>query len=282
MNEAAIETLCTWLGDAEAVLIAAGAGMSAAAGLDYGDRRRFAELFPALLPLGLRARYELIGRTDLPEALFWPFWARHVADICFGPRDDPPYRDLQALTRQHDRFVLTSNVDSLFERNGFDAGHIHTPQGDYRLMQCARACTPQVWPSEPQLRRVLAATDAQTQRLVDRSALPRCPVCSGPVFLNVRIDGYFIEQPHAESGQRLARWLADQQARRLLILEIGAGFNTPSVIRWPCEGLAARRPNTKLARLNLTHSALQSPLGERGLSITGDAGEVLARLVGLR
>lgn len=278
MSGQEIDTLYAWLDEAEAILIAAGAGMSAAAGLDYADRGRFAELFPALLPLGFRARYELIGRTDLPDGLFWAYWARHVDDIRFGPRNDKPYCDLEQLTRHLDRFVFTSNVDGLFERNGFDARRIYTPQGDYALMQCARACTARVWPSEPVLHRVLAVTDPKSQWVTDPAALPRCPVCNGPVFLNVRIDGHFIEQPYVEQGQRLARWLEDMQGRRLLVLEVGAGYNTPGVIRWPCERLVATWPHARMVRLNLNQGAFRKPLAERGLSIEADAALVLARL----
>lgn len=45
--EAAAGTIQTWLGEADRVLITAGAGLSAAAGYDYGDEDRFRELFPS-------------------------------------------------------------------------------------------------------------------------------------------------------------------------------------------------------------------------------------------
>jgi hypothetical protein len=52
---AVADTIRQWLADADRILIGAGAGLSAAAGYDYSDTRRFAELFPALQRLGLRA-----------------------------------------------------------------------------------------------------------------------------------------------------------------------------------------------------------------------------------
>lgn len=85
--EAAAGTLRTWLGEADRVLITAGAGLSAAAGYDYGDEDRFRELFPALYRLGLRSRY-LVG-VPLPPELWWGYWAVHIDDIRFSPEPNP-------------------------------------------------------------------------------------------------------------------------------------------------------------------------------------------------
>jgi NAD-dependent SIR2 family protein deacetylase len=41
-----------------------------------------------------------------------------------------------------DYFVVTSNVDGMFNRNGFDENKIYTPQGDFQYMQCAKPCSP--------------------------------------------------------------------------------------------------------------------------------------------
>lgn len=269
----------TWLKEADKVLIAAGAGMSAAAGIDYGDRQRFAELFPAFVKKGFRARYELIGDRSLSEEDFWAYWAIHVADIGFGERDDKPYRELEALTRDKDRFVFTSNADMLFRRNGFDPQRLFTPQGEYGRLQCVRACQPLTWPSEPELRRVLDHTDPDLQTVVDRAALPRCPHCGGRVFLNVRIDRHFVEAPYVEQSARLDAWLSGVGNQRLLILEFGAGFNTPGVIRWPCENLVHTLPNARMVRVNPDQRGFRWPLADHALSIPTDAGAFITELL---
>lgn len=270
-----------WIEGADCVLIAAGAGMSAAAGIDYGDTARFAELFPAFVRKGFSARYELIGRMDLPEDAFWAYWALHVADIRFGQRNDRPYRELEALTRDKDRFVFTSNVDMLFPRNGFDTQRLYTPQGDYGLIQCAQACQETTWPSEPVLRRVLLSVDRQTQTVTDLTALPRCPNCGGRVFLNVRLNRYFVEQPYVQQREHLERWLNERRGSNLLVLEIGAGFNTPGVIRWPCEQIVAGWPNAHMVRVNPVHGEYRWSLGARSLSLSVDAAEAISVLSAL-
>src|SRR5690242_4075691 len=136
-DEAAAQ-LRQWWGSSEAILIGAGAGLSVAAGVDYSDPVSFERLFPAMVRRGFRARYQLIGHRGLPPAVHWGYWAAHVHDVRFTERRAPVYERLHALTAEKRTFVLTSNVDALFARHGFDPSRLFTPQGDYAAMQCVR------------------------------------------------------------------------------------------------------------------------------------------------
>lgn len=80
------------------------------------------------------------------------------------------------VVRGKDRFVLTTNVDALLVRNGFDPERVWSIQGDYAFLQCLRPCTREVWPSAPFLQRALAAIDPVTQEVAD----PAC--CTMRIF----------------------------------------------------------------------------------------------------
>ncbi|KAA0941288.1 SIR2 family NAD-dependent protein deacylase, partial [Streptomyces apricus] len=221
-------TLRAWLAEADRVLITAGAGLSAAAGYDYGDTDRFQELFPALYRLGLRSRY-LVG-VPLPSALLWGYWAVHIDDIRYSSAPNPLYQRLRSIVGDKDHWVMTSNVDALFPRNGFAADRVFTPQGDYGRYQCTTPCTPATWDSKPLVDRLLSAYDPHTGAVTDPDVMPRCPNCDGSVEINVRIGPEFIDDPYLPAGRRLQEWLNEAPAdARLLILEFGAGFNTPGV-----------------------------------------------------
>jgi NAD-dependent SIR2 family protein deacetylase len=263
-----IDTCRRWLDEAEHVLVAAGAGLSAAAGYDYADTARFAELFPAHHRLGLRARYQLIG-LPMPQPLLWGYWSAHVNDIRFGGGGNPLYRRLRELVGERDHFVMTSNVDGLFERNGFDPDRVWTPQGDYGRYQCELPCTRQTWPSRPIIEAALAGYDPDTGAV---AAVPSCPNCGGRVFLNVHKGPEFIGDPYRENGRRLMEWLLDVPG--LVVLEIGAGLSTPSVIRWPAETIVRRTPGARLIRVNRDHA--QVPAGLPGLSVPRNVAEVVA------
>jgi NAD-dependent SIR2 family protein deacetylase len=43
---------------------------------------------------------------------------------------------LKSLDKEEMTWVVSSNVDSMFERNGFAKERIWCPQGDFRLLQC--------------------------------------------------------------------------------------------------------------------------------------------------
>ncbi|MFI1031844.1 NAD-dependent protein deacetylase of SIR2 family [Streptomyces sp. NPDC020951] len=270
-------TLRTWLDDADRILVAAGAGLSAAAGYDYGDVERFKELFPALYRLGLRSRY-LLG-VPLPPDMMWGYWAVHIDDIRFGSRPNSLYRQLRALVGDRDHWVMTSNVDALFARNGFEPARVFTPQGDYGRLQCTVPCTQETWDAQPYYDRIRAAYDPATGRVTDPAVLPVCPHCGAEVFPNVRVGPEFVDGAYLPAGDRLMRWLGDTPGgSRLLVLEIGAGFHTPGVVRRPAENVVRHTPGARLVRVNPDHPEVPADLGDRARSVPFGADRLLNAL----
>jgi NAD-dependent SIR2 family protein deacetylase len=272
----AADTFAAWWRWADHLLVGAGAGLSAAAGIDYGDRDDFARRFPVLAARGFSARYQLIGFDRWSPAEHWAYWATHVDDVRFRERRHPAYGLLHDLAAPKDHFVLSSNVDGMFARHGFDEARLHTPQGDYALLQCRTPCRQATWSSRPAVERALAAIDPATFRVGDPAAIPACPACGGEVFLNVRLDDGFVETPWREGADALRRWLGEAARGRVLLLEVGAGYNTPSVVRWPMEQLAAGLPQARLVRVNRDHPGLDHVRGVEALTLPADAGAAVA------
>jgi hypothetical protein len=89
------------------------------------------------------------------------------------------------------------------------------------------------------------------------------------VFLNVRAADWFLETPQAAARAAYETFVARCAAggRRLVLLELGCGFNTPSVIRWPGERMAAEgEGNVTLVRVNggARHAAVPAELVRQG------------------
>ena len=273
------EQVARWIREADRVVIGAGSGLSAAAGLDFGDEADFAARFPALVRRGLTAAYQMIGYSELSEAAFWAFWSVHVMQMRFADGRSAVYEGLLRLVREKDCFVLTTNVDALFVRNGLDPERVWSIQGDYAFLQCLRPCTTEVWPSAPFLHRAMAAIDPVTQEVADPESIPRCIHCGGNVFLNVRGGDWFLEEPYRPQRERWRAWFGGMRpGERLLLLDVGSGFNTPSVVRWPMERIALRDPEARIVRINLHHADLPRELGGRGLSVAAGAREALAAI----
>ena len=135
-----IERLRQALDSAEAVLIGAGEGLSASAGLTYGGER-FKRYFSDF--------HQKYGITDMYSGGFYPYdtleeywawWSRQILYNRYLDAPLPVYRELLTLVKDKDYFVLTTNVDHQFQRAGFDKKRLFYTQGDYGLWQCSRAC----------------------------------------------------------------------------------------------------------------------------------------------
>ncbi|GAA4486983.1 hypothetical protein [Microbacterium panaciterrae] len=272
-----IQDAFDWVDAADRVLIGAGAGLSAAAGYDYGDTERFKELFPALHRAGFHARYELVG-YPLPPRHQWGFWAVHVNDIRLGDQPDSVYQDLRNLVGDRDHFVMSSNVDALFTRNGFDAARVYTPQGDYALYQCLTPCTRQVWDARGILRHALDDYDPRTGATSEK-AVPVCPNCGGAVTLNVFAGSWYINDHFQPQLHALNDWLhnAAHEGGNTVVIEIGAGFNTPGVIRWPIERITTHLHESRLIRVNTNHPGVPPAIAPRAASITSNAMDFVRR-----
>jgi hypothetical protein len=108
-----------------------------------------------------------------------------------------------------------------------------------------KPCSPNAFfPIQPFIDRALPHLDRATMRFPDDmldDLIPRCPNCgSSDVFLNVRAADWFLETPREKEHAAYVRFVGStaEEGKRVVLLELGCGFNTPSVIRWPAEKMA--------------------------------------------
>mmetsp|Transcript_11522 Transcript_11522/g.13230 ORF Transcript_11522/g.13230 Transcript_11522/m.13230 type:complete len:225 (-) Transcript_11522:105-779(-) len=156
------------------------------------------------------------------------------------------------MVKHKDYFVLTSNVDGCFERSGFKKERLYTPQGDWSLYQCTIPCSRNsYWSSKPMLKTYLDGD----------STPPGCHNCGQRVFGNVRGGNWFIHKPYLEQQQRFCRWVMDvkSKGKSLVIVEVGAGFNTPTVTRFAAESIALEL-DAKFIRINPQESEIPAEI----------------------
>jgi len=275
------------------VLISAGAGLSASAGLDYTSETVFKEKFPVMHQRGFRTMYEFIGFRDWTDDLKWGYLFSQINLARFTWGESEVYQKVKTLCEQgldqDGFFVITSNADGMFGQNGFHTERVYTPQGDYGRMQCLKKCTgSSYWPTKPFLDAALPKINAKTQELNDHSLFPRCKNCGADMFMNVRGGDWFMEEPNLAARQAYLQWLQrrlekierEKSGKFLVILEIGAGFNTPSVLRWPNESLAEESESVRLIRLNLSHPEVPEDIENvRAVGIDSDALVALKELL---
>ena len=270
------EELREALEGADAVVIGAGAGLSASAGLTY-DGARFERQFGDFQKkYGIQDMYS--GGFYPFETLeeYWAWWSRHIMVNRYERAPRPVYEDLLELAADRDYFVLTTNVDHQFQLAGFDKKRLFYTQGDYGLWQCSRPCHARTYDNEERVRRMVAE---QRDMRIPSALIPRCPVCGRPMTMNLRSDNTFVEdEGWHQARERYQDFLRRQEGRRVVFLELGVGYNTPGIIKYPFWRLTAQNPRAVYACVNQGQAAVPRELRERSLCIDGDIGSVLAGL----
>lgn len=274
MNTDSIKELAGQLAGAEAVVIGAGAGLSASAGMHYTGRR-FEETFSDFI-----AKYRF---PDMYTGGFYPFptpeehwayWSRYIWINRYQDAPRPVYRDLLRLVERKDYFVLTTNVDHCFQRSGFDKRRLFYTQGDYGLWQCAGPCHHRTYDNAQAVGRMVA--EQENMRIPSR-LVPRCPVCGGPMTMNLRCDATFVQdEGWYRACERYGAFLQRHSGRRILFWELGVGGNTPVIIKYPFWQMTLENPSAVYACINAAQAAVPPELAGRSISIQGDIGDVLA------
>lgn len=271
-----IEQLKQVLKTADAVLIGAGAGLSTSAGFTY-DGERFERHFSDF--------HQKYGITDMYSGGFYPYdtleeywawWSRHIFYNRYVDAPIPVYRELLALVKDKDYFVLTTNVDHQFQRAGFDKKKLFYTQGDYGLWQCSNACHDKTYDNEDTVRQMLAR---QQDMKIPSDLIPRCPVCGAPMTMNLRCDNSFVQDEGWYAAQsRYSDFVRRHKHGTVLYLELGVGNNTPVIIKYPFWRYTLENPDAFYACVNFGQAYAPREIAERSVCLDADIGCILSAL----
>jgi NAD-dependent SIR2 family protein deacetylase len=271
-----IERLKQALDCADAVVIGAGAGLSASAGLTYSDER-FEQYFKDFADkYGIRDMYS--GGFYPFESLeeYWAWWSRHIMVNRYEPAPKPVYDNLLKLVEGKDYFVLTTNVDHQFQLAGFDKKRLFYTQGDYGLWQCSEPCHQRTYDNEETVRRMFAE---QQDMKVPSELVPRCPVCGRPMTMNLRADDTFVQDEGWYQAQsRYQDFLRRHDGLRVVFLELGVGGNTPVIIKYPFWKMTVQNPQAVYACVNMGQAYAPKEISEQAVVIGNDIGSVLKEI----
>ena len=271
-----IKRLKNTLDIAEAVVIGAGAGLTTAAGFTYSGER-FKKYFSDFIEkYGFSDMYSGgFYRFETPEE-HWAYWSRYIFINRYADAPKPVYDKLFELVKDKDYFVITTNVDHCFQKTGFDKKRLFYTQGDYGLFQCSVPCCDETFDNEEIIREMV---DAQKNMRVPSELLPVCPRCGSPLVMNLRADDKFVEdEGWREAAKRYENFLQTRRQRRVLYLELGVGFNTPVIIKYPFWRMTAQNPNAVYACVNYGEAACTTEIEKQSVCINGDIGDVLEKL----
>ena len=279
-----IEKLHQTILSAGAIVVGAGAGLSTSAGFTYAGERFEQHFADFIRQYGFTDMYTA-GFYHFPtEEEFWAYWSRHIYYNRYVPAPKPVYDNLLNLLKDKDYFVITTNVDHQFQKADFDKQRLFYTQGDYGLFQCAKPCHQKTYDNEEMVKRMIAE---QMDMRIPSELIPRCPVCGGPMKVNLRSDETFVEDEgwHAAS-QRYTDFLTRHKdgsvethgRASLLFLDLGSGGNTPVIFKIPFIRWTMQNPNAAYATVNLGEAFTVDQIADRSIVIDADINDVLNQL----
>ena len=277
-----IERLQEALEQADAVVIGAGAGLSASAGFAYTGERFEKYFGDFIAKYGFGDMYSGGFHSFATLEEHWAYWSRYIYINRYMDAPKPVYDALLQLVRDKDYFVLTTNVDHCFQKAGFEKRRLFYTQGDYGLWQCSLPCHNKTYDNEQAVRQMVR--DQRDMR-IPSELIPHCPVCGAPMAMNLRTDMTFVEdEGWHEAARRYEDFLKRHQGLRVLFWELGVGGNTPVIIKYPFWQMTYRNPKAVYACVNLSRAYCPPEIRRQTVCIEGDIGEVLncVRRAGIR
>ncbi len=207
---------------------------------------------------------------------FWAYWSRYIFINRYQNAPKPVYDRLLNLVSDKDYFVITTNVDHCFQKAGFDKKRLFYTQGDYGLFQCSGPCCRKTFDNETAVRKMFAHQEGTR---IPTELLPVCPQCGRPAALNLRCDDRFVEdEGWHEASARYGNFLRTRSAQKLLLLEIGVGYNTPGIIKYPFWQMTAKNPNAAYICINRGQAACPQKIERQSVCIDADIGDLLDKM----
>lgn len=271
-----LERVLESLSRADAVVIGAGAGLSASAGFTYSGERFRSSFADFEAKYGFHDMYSGGFYPYKTPEEYWAYWSRYVYVNRYTDAPKPVYDALLRLVKDKDYFVLTTNVDHCFQKAGFDKKRLFYTQGDYGLFQCAEPCCAETFDNRGAILKML---EQQRDMRIPSALLPVCPHCGKPLTMNLRADQAFVEDAGwHRASERYAAFLRSRRSQRILFLELGVGYNTPGIIKYPFWQMTAANPQAVYVSVNNGEAVCPQEISRQAVCINGDIGDVLHAL----
>lgn len=260
------------LKEADCILIGAGSGLSTAAGLKYSGEN-FQKNYKEFMQ-----KYHF---EDLYSASFYEFktqeekWAFFSKMILLNRYNKPLtlYKELYDIVKDKNYFVITTNVDGQFEISGFDKEKIFAVQGDYKYLQCENACHNKLYDNSEIVKKWTAN---MKECKIPSELVMKCPVCGGNMDMNLRKDDKFVQDENWYKQLKAYKdFLKEMKNKNVVLLEIGVGFNTPGIIRFPFEKMTMENSKTRLIRINKNYLKCFLDIADKAITFTEEVKQIL-------
>ena len=291
VNDADLRKLISYISASKAIILGVGAGLSTSAGLNLSGERFKKYFFDFHKKYGIKDMYSGSFYPYSKKSEYWAFMSRNIYLNRFAPIPKTTYNILFEIFKDTNYFILTTNVDHIFQRVGFDKNRLYYMQGDMGLLQCKKPCHMKNYDNYNIIKEMLLdqgfTIDENGELLVGKNIkteinekiIPKCPYCGGEMDFNLRIGNNFVQDNGWYKHQKLYTDFIDKYKNDdILYIELCVGYNTPSIIKYNFWNQVNNNKKAKFISINLEESDIPQNIKNRSLILTGDADEILRKI----
>lgn len=217
-----------------------------------------------------------------PDKADWMLETIRKHDIDLGYSEsfsniNTAYKALLELIKDKDYYIVSMNTDSILEKSGFDPKRIVYPCGNQVNYQCSNNCGDNVLESKDLDNQIVELIKKQGADLGEIKR-PICEKCGSVLVYNTVKSQNYCEAGYLERWKEYMEWTSRTLNKELCILELGVGFQYPTVIRWPFEKICFINNKSHFIRANEKFDQISSELANKSISIKENAVDFLIKL----
>lgn len=240
-----LENIRKIIEDSECVLIGLGNGMQYT-----GENKEITQIFQ-----------QKVKQEKLEQETKWmlPFLKSYSCREDEDKRLTSAYENLYQMVKNKNYFVVTLNDDDKIFQSDFMPDKITAPCGSMSRLQCMNGCEESIKESQTIVNEIIRAVKNPDIKLADIEK-PCCEKCGGQLVFNTAEQEKYLESGYIKGWERYRMWLTGTLNRKICLLELGADFKYPSIIRWAFEKVTFINEKATFIRINEKYPQLTEEL----------------------
>ena len=175
------------------------------------------------------------------------------------------YNKLYNIIKDKNYFIVTTNCDAAIFNTAIDSKRVVAPCGNLFNFQCDCDSEDNIVEGKAYYEKCIEIIENDKSVTSLDEYLPRCEKCNKKMYPNSYKSEKYNESGYMSQWEYYNKWLQGSLNKKLLILELGEGFNIPNIIRWPFERIAYLNHKAKFYRVNEIFPQLDEKIGEKGV-----------------
>lgn len=175
------------------------------------------------------------------------------------------YDNLYQLIKGKNYFVVTLNEDEQIGKSNLDKEKITAPCGSVYRLQCCCGCEESIIDATTVVEEVISKLK-QPEETISEITKPVCGKCGKELVFNTVEAENYLESGYMKSWEKYRKWLTGTLNRKVCLLELGADFKYPSIIRWAFEKVAFINEKAVFIRINGEYPQLAEELKGKAYS----------------